>query len=272
MYCEQCGAELEPNARFCSMCGSQVGEAGAESSGQEIPQGVADRHPRILKSGLIAGLVVVVLVLGGTVLWTLRSEKAHLTDDGNSLNAVTQESKTELSRNKAEKMIGEHNKFPIPVRVLLEKRKRGAMKPDDVDKFNRSIYGTLKGQGFIEYSFSQAEWMSWTRDATWQKVDIRITERAKDFLVEEEPYHYELKGCEKQLLKVSGVAPIEFGFKGAQVEYEWTYDKPTPFASLPLYERGKRASMSYPCIEGLGVPQKGGITFKLYDDGWRLDK
>jgi uncharacterized membrane protein YvbJ len=74
MFCEHCGAELETDARFCSMCGSQAGEAEAGSAGQQFPQGVPNRHIRILQKGLIAALLVV-LVLGRTLFWMVGSEK-----------------------------------------------------------------------------------------------------------------------------------------------------------------------------------------------------
>lgn len=43
MLCEQCGAELEPNARFCEMCGSQVGKTSPMDS-KALFQQARDAH------------------------------------------------------------------------------------------------------------------------------------------------------------------------------------------------------------------------------------
>ncbi|MGH8580555.1 MAG: zinc-ribbon domain-containing protein [Gammaproteobacteria bacterium] len=78
MFCEQCGAELEPDARFCSTCGKQLEDEGAPFSVQHVLQTIPTWRLRLLsRKRLIAGSLVG-LVLSGAVLWMAGPEKLDL--------------------------------------------------------------------------------------------------------------------------------------------------------------------------------------------------
>lgn len=58
MFCERCGAELEPDTRFCSGCGAQVGEESADAFGQEVAQRIYTVLVSLFRrQRLIAGFV-----------------------------------------------------------------------------------------------------------------------------------------------------------------------------------------------------------------------
>ena len=119
MFCEQCGTELERGARFCGTCGATVANGPTNMSGQLLSRGISDRRVRLLQIGLIATVVLVVALAGG-LLWMASSEEIDVTTVTGRSDSVTQESKTELSRSKAEQMIAEQGKYPSPVEVYLE--------------------------------------------------------------------------------------------------------------------------------------------------------
>lgn len=115
MYCEQCGAEVEKDARFCTTCGkrlgegdvSRVGNGATNMSGQLLSRGSSDRRARLLQGGLIAAVVLVAALAGG-LLWMASSAKIDITTVTGRSDSVTQESKTELSRSMAERIIVEY--------------------------------------------------------------------------------------------------------------------------------------------------------------------
>ena len=51
-YCSHCGAELIPNARFCTTCGKSIEQVGEQKSEQKIERKVeqnAERKPVVRK-------------------------------------------------------------------------------------------------------------------------------------------------------------------------------------------------------------------------------
>jgi len=56
MFCEQCGTELEPEARFCRACGNQLGKGG-------IPSGDWGASLLRRKELMVALLAVLVLTI-----------------------------------------------------------------------------------------------------------------------------------------------------------------------------------------------------------------
>lgn len=244
MFCEQCGAELEADARFCAMCGRQVEKDGGADVG--LPKSISDLRIGVLKKGVIPALLVV-LGLGGVLFWMFREE-----------------SKTELSRSKAEKLIVEHEKFPLPGIVGMF---------TDAYAMTRNVDDTvikaLQDEGLIEHRPEQ------------KYKEFKLTGKGEIFLIGDTSRNpLFVKGCEIKFLKVTGITTAEIGFKGANVEYEWTFDNPTPFASLgwhghsstlPSYSRRHSGKSRFPCRDEIGVPRQGMITFRLYDDGWRPD-
>lgn len=103
MFCEQCGAELEQNARFCGMCAMQVANEGAHTSGQGVLHGVAGRRVSLLQVGLIAALFGV-LILAGALWWMGGAENADVnaTSQSNSSDARVRELESEVKALKAQ--------------------------------------------------------------------------------------------------------------------------------------------------------------------------
>lgn len=115
MFCEQCGAEMEQDARFCAMCGRPPASEGASSSRENMPADHPDRRVRALQIGLGVSLLIM-LVLGGILASKPRSDKGAVThssdivtrDPGKSQTAgevASQLNRSDLSREKAEAAI-----------------------------------------------------------------------------------------------------------------------------------------------------------------------
>ena len=61
-YCQHCGAELIPNARFCTTCGKSIEQVGEQKSEQKIERKVEQnaerkpvmrKEPKVSKSDMI---------------------------------------------------------------------------------------------------------------------------------------------------------------------------------------------------------------------------
>ena len=150
-------------------------------------------------------------------------------------------------------MIVEQGKYPSPVEVYLETQRYTHIYDNP-----RAPYLALEREGLIKHGpafiYSGA-----------RVYKIELTEKGESFRIGGNRGN-NVKGCDKTFVKVTGIAPVEFGFKGAQVEYEWTYDNQTPFYMLVIPGRQER-----PCVDQFGKPQKGKMGFRLYDDGWRIE-
>ena len=84
MYCEQCGAELEQDARFCSACGKQAAFEHDDSVGQQYVHDKPTWRVRLSSRKWIIAASVTALVLGGTLFWMAGPETidlANLTAD-----------------------------------------------------------------------------------------------------------------------------------------------------------------------------------------------
>lgn len=85
MYCEQCGAELEHDARFCSTCGKPVGDESAQFSLQHVLQTVPRWVGLLRHKWLIAGPLAL-LILSGALFWMFRSEEVDIANQNTQRN------------------------------------------------------------------------------------------------------------------------------------------------------------------------------------------
>ncbi len=96
MFCEQCGAKLEADARFCVMCGRQVEKDGAASAAGGLSKSISDLRIGVFKKGVVPALLMV-LVLGVALLLMFRPDEIDLSDIVNG--------KSQLSRGTAKDLI-----------------------------------------------------------------------------------------------------------------------------------------------------------------------
>lgn len=273
MFCEQCGAELEPDARFCSTCGKQV---------QRVVQGISSgRVGRSSRQWVIAGSLVM-LVLSGALFWVFRSEGVDIPDGNSQLTrehaqnvvrtpqsgrdlgqealrtgSATGSSK-DLTRDLAARMIVQHKGYPKPVEGQIDENTFY----DVWDGGIRSPEKELEQRGLIKTRDDC------TRSQNTCYVVIELTDEGKKYFIRREQFgsgpKMVVKTCEETFLRVTGILPAPLGFAEAKVEYEITYDNPTPFSSARPYGGGR------PCRDELAVTNKRGAYFQLYDDGWRI--
>lgn len=246
MYCEQCGAELEPSARFCSTCGTGVT---SEEHNTSVPSSSMRR--KALAAAVLGGIVV----FGGILFWASLSNRSDLVLDAQGTRGVALNSK-ELTRDIAARMLLEHEGYPKPVEGNIREK---------------SFYTYREGLRNPEKELEQRGVIKTRHDCTrlgpsWNSCDVMIalTDEGKKYFIGTRDYgstkEMVVKACEETFLRVTGILPVQHGFTGTIVEYEITYDNPTPFSSL-----NDRS-----CRDSLGKPTSRTATFGLYDDGWRI--
>jgi len=272
MFCEQCGTELEPEARFCQNCGSRVVIEGAQLSSSESVQrssvGRLDRLPRKLLSGTL-----VVLVLAGTLVWFFKGSISGSRPEDHFNEAGTKQEIKGLSRSEAAEIIAKE-RFPRPVHVDVYSTFH--VEADTSDVCRKDPIAALQTEGLIVCSMGPPNVPGFNFS---NSVTVQLTEKGKKYVLTREgrrlggslylfggtllgrDYKQVVRGCETKFLKVTGINLIEFGQKTAVAEYDWTYGNPTSFGRL---------SVGGKCKKELGKVQKDKAEFVLYDDGWRL--
>jgi hypothetical protein len=269
MFCEQCGADLEQDARFCGMCGAKVGNGATNISVQLLSRGISDRRVRLLQIGLIAAVVVVV-ALGGALFWIAGSEKVDVTDVAKNLNGVNQESGTEVKEGLLEgTLLGKHTAASTELSraqaAELIQRAKGYPQMRTVwfhkvthlsPKTYAERYKPLVEKGL--FSMQEKPGTDMMFGKVIKNYSNNVGPKGRPYFVNEDSNVFRVKTCELKFLEVTGILPVE---EGARVEYTWTYANPTPFAGIG----------SDPCLAYLNKPQRGEAHFQLYDDGWRLE-
>lgn len=89
-YCKHCGAELIPNARFCTTCGKSIEQVGEQKSEQKIERKVEQnaerkpvmrKEPKVSKRGIPLAIILSLVTCGFyTIYWQIK-----LTDEMNTL-------------------------------------------------------------------------------------------------------------------------------------------------------------------------------------------
>ena len=129
----------------------------------------------------------------------------------------------------------------------------------------------MQKQGLIRIYPSKHDWSGKPLEVT------ELTDKGKKYLfsIDQRPsgeFIYTVKMCEAKFLRVTGIAKNQPSL--ARVEYEWTYDNPTPFATAYVSTGAQLRSwdISNFCVKELQVPLSDALYFQLYDDGWRLSE
>lgn len=115
-------------------------------------------------------------------------------------------------------------------------------------------------------------------DGSGKPLEVtELTEKGKKYLLSmyQRPsgeFIYTVKLCQAKFLRVTGIAKNQPSL--ARVEYEWTYDNFTPFATAYISTGAQLRSgdISNVCVKELQVPHNDALYFQLYDDGWRLSE
>jgi uncharacterized membrane protein YvbJ len=101
MFCEHCGAELEQDARFCSICGNQVGEDVTPLSREKSAPRLLTRRASVWKHSWLIVTLFGTIVLASALWWIMRPTQLNVMDFVSDPKALT--------RTKAAKLI-EQNK------------------------------------------------------------------------------------------------------------------------------------------------------------------
>ena len=90
IYCQHCGAELIPNARFCTTCGKSIEQVDEQKIEQKIERKVEQnterkpvvrKEPMVSKRGIPLAIILSIVTCGiYTVYWQIK-----LTDEMNTL-------------------------------------------------------------------------------------------------------------------------------------------------------------------------------------------
>ena len=146
-----------------------------------------------------------------------------------------------LSRRAAERMIREHEEFPVRVHGDLYNLRHVDLK-------------RLQDNGLVGFTWRSA-WFG-------SLASVEFTDDGRLYVLGEGPRSAVVKLCDKEFVAVTGIVPFEYGVKGATVEYTYKYTNITPFGSRwpPTFV--------YPCDEDVHTSR---ITFVRYDDGWRSE-
>ena len=268
MFCEQCGAELEQDARFCARCGKQVGDESTHPPGRHVV-GII---PTIGRAGLpkfkwLILVPIVALILVGALSWLFRSETVDVLD---AVNGTSQLNRSDLSREKAEAAIRKR------LEPALSALREGTM----------SMKLSVKGTTFDpERDINQASVALNRNLERFEGVHVDLPRRLKEEVItigyagkraadslggvpSSYRYYYRIsrgsrcgEGCvnqegvfidaNRQLLSVTGIRVVGETSRIAEFEY-----KLVP----PAWAAGAEST------------HNGEARFALYDDGWHLEK
>lgn len=270
MFCEQCGAELEQDARFCATCGKRLGEGDSSRVGSRL------WNKKVITG--IVGAFVLSSGLGGAVWWFARSgdfDSALGTSNVPAIQArqLTKQDTTavgndSLSRVQAKELLQQE----ATKRPLIETVKTGDVHigfkefgHNETECYKNRYYANLLADGFATVT-------PYIREKTPGGISphimckIQFTEKATPYLLSTQQGHRAgeteaaLKVADKVINEITGITrPSDmFGQTFVQVEFRYEY-KPTPLWRLLVAS----------ARQGLGM-QEGEETFVLYDDGWRV--
>lgn len=71
MFCKNCGAKIDDNAKFCPACGTQVEEIATSSKSVNKSHKADTQHPAKKKKGCSAILAIVLLVFVGALIYSI---------------------------------------------------------------------------------------------------------------------------------------------------------------------------------------------------------
>lgn len=249
MYCEQCGAELEDDARFCSTCGKPVGDEGAQFSLQHVLQTVPTWWVGLLRhKWLIAGPLVL-LVLGGTLFWMFGSEEV---DSANDNSPLTTERAQNVVRNSPSENGDVLDVVNGKSQLSRERTENLIRSLPQFQELRTKIY--LHSVG-LKKGIEQKMWANYS----YYGVNYGVTEKTRTIVSQVAGnYITLLKPAGEPSVHVTGIADANPFGAGAtsikEAQFSWAYTD-LPSVIKRFASRG-----------GTG---KG--YFRLYDDGWRLE-
>lgn len=246
MFCEQCGAELEPEARFCSTCGKPVGNEGAQFSLQHFLQTVPTWWVGLLRHKWLLAGPLVLLVLGGTLFWIFGSEEVDIANENSPLT-------TEHAQNVVRNSPSENGDVLDVVngksQLSRERTENLIRNSPQFQELRTKIY--LQSGG-LEKGVEQKMWAHYGSNYRLTEKTRTIVSQVTDF------YITLLKPAGEPSVHVTGIADANPFGAGAtsikEAQFSWAYTD-LPSVIKRFASRG-----------GTGEGY-----FRLYDDGWRLE-
>lgn len=185
-------------------------------------------------------------------------------------------SRGKLTRAKAEELIVNQYKFPVPVKNIL---RLGEVEVNDHDKREYESWqreGVLEVQSKGKYTGERGMFDFY---GATQILAVRLTPQGQKYVLKEDTDEYRKKAkdkdnvivllCRKELADISGiVGGQEKGDKHAVVYFTWRYGSFTPFGKYDKEEG----------FLGMGRVDldpkrifKADVNLSKFDDGWRID-